>query len=100
LQTDGIALNSGLLNIREIQGKRVLVKLAFETFVRFKGKTGRYKRLRGNAVTFSCPNAQQAQLVMDAVLQFSLSLDGKWLVAPEPTQSATDSQSNSNEQAK
>lgn len=42
-----------------------------------------YKRLRCASVLCSAPNAEQAELFIQAIHDFAASLNGKWL-APKP----------------
>jgi hypothetical protein len=75
---DAIAQNRALFSLRELRGQRVLVRLTCDVMVTYKG-TQHYKRLRGCALTLSCPNGAQAELAIKAILNFGASLDGKWL---------------------
>jgi hypothetical protein len=78
LPLDAIAQNRALFSLRESCKQRVLVRFQCEALVKYKGLL-HYKRLRGSTVTLSCPNAQQAELAIQAILRFAQSLDGKWL---------------------
>lgn len=85
MQVDSKAFNLGTLLVRESLGQRTLIRLGTECFTTRKGKRT-YARLRGTNVTLSCPSSQQAELAIEAILEFAMSLDGKWL-APAPQSS-------------
>ena len=78
------AINHGILAVQESLGRRVKLRLEFETRVRWRNCYG-YKRMRSAAVLISAPTAEQAQLFLEAIHEFAKSLDGKWL-APQPPQ--------------
>lgn len=70
--------NSGVMQVRHSLGQRTNLRVNFEVATRSKGTTV-YRRLRQRAAFISCPNPDQAELVVDAIMAFALSLDGKWL---------------------
>ena len=79
------AVNHGILSVRESLAQRV--KLRFDVEVSGTwNKQWAYKRLRNCSVLVSCPNAEQAELLIAAVQEFLASLNGKWL-APKPVES-------------
>ena len=92
LPPETTAFNRSLLVLHEFLAQRVKIRVGIEAYISFAGKRA-YKRLRGNCVLLSAPNARQAELFINAVLEFAASLDGKWLTDPpkpsEPTQNAS-----------
>ena len=81
------AINRGFLLMPQSQSRRVKIRVSPDVWLRFNGKSWNYKRLRESYVTLSCPNAEQAELAVNAILAFAASLDGKWL-APAPEDQA------------
>ena len=86
-----LAFNRALLLTHELMAQRVKIRVAIEVNVNYNG-IRQYRRLRASNVLLSAPNAKQAELFINAVLEFAASLDGKWLTDPpkpsEPTPNA------------
>jgi len=78
VQADQQAQNKALLGIAEILGRRTQIRISPEVWCKWRGRW-RYKRLRARHVTISCANPEQAELVMEAIVRFARSLEGKWL---------------------
>ena len=78
MQADQQAQNKALLGIAEILGRRTQIRISPEVWCKWRGRW-RYKRLRARHVTISCANPEQAELVMEAIVRFARSLEGKWL---------------------
>ena len=81
MQAEHQAQNEGLLGVAEILGRRTQIRISPEVWCKWRGRW-RYKRLRARHVTISCPNPEQADLVLDAIARFAESLDGKSLAIP------------------
>jgi hypothetical protein len=73
------AFNRFVLSEREVHGKRIRVRVAFEVYGRAKGGGLAFTRLRGRHVLLSLPNSAQADLAIDTVAQLCASMDGKFL---------------------
>jgi hypothetical protein len=84
VQADEQAVNKGLLGVAEIMGRRTQIRISPEVW-KWRGRW-RYKRMRARHVTISCPNPEQAEIAIEAIVRFAESLDDKWL-APSPAQS-------------
>jgi hypothetical protein len=78
LQADEQAQNKAILGVAEILGRRTQIRVSPEVWCKWQGRW-RYKRMRARHVTVNCPNPEQATLVIEAILAFAKSLDGKWL---------------------
>jgi hypothetical protein len=83
MQAEQQAQNRALLSIAEILGRRTQIRISPEVWCKWHGRW-RYKRLRARHVTISCADPDQAGLVLEALVGFLRTLDGKWLTyAPE-----------------
>src|SRR5262249_3417059 len=78
VHADEQAQNKAILGISEILGRRTQIRVSTEVWCNWRGRW-RYKRLRARHVTISCPNPEQAELVIEAVAAFAKSLEGLWL---------------------
>jgi hypothetical protein len=78
------AVNRAILSVHESMRQRVKLRVGVEAWTSWSGQRA-YKRLRGQHVLVSCPNAEQAELFIQAVHEFAMSLNGKWL-ASKPEQ--------------
>jgi hypothetical protein len=82
------ALNHGWLLVSESLAERIKLRFDVEVCGKWRG-TKVYKRLRSNSLLVSAPNAEQAELFIQAMHDFAASLNGKWLAPkPEPTSGA------------
>lgn len=75
---DQQAQNKMLLGIPESLGRRTQIRISAEVWCVWSGRW-RYKRTRARHVTVSCATPGQAEALLDAVEQFLMRLDGKWL---------------------
>lgn len=82
MQADEQAQNQATLGVAELLGRRTQIRISVEAWCKWSGRW-RYKRLRARHVTVSCPNPEQAELFITAILGVAESLNGKWL-APSP----------------
>ena len=78
LQDHERAQNRALLAVPEMLGRRTQIRISVESWCKWNGRW-QYKRLRSRHVTISCPNPEQAELAIEAVLRFAQSLDSKLL---------------------
>lgn len=78
-------LNRGLMQVSCLRERRTKVRIDFEVIGSWSGQWG-YKRLRQMSILLSSPNAEQAELFIDAIHEFARQLSGKWL-APTPVPS-------------
>jgi len=69
------------LGIAEILGRQTQIRISPEVWCKWRGRW-RYKRLRARHVTISCPDPDQAELVVEVVARFMRQLEGKWLAPP------------------
>src|SRR5208282_2299846 len=85
LPPETVAINHALLSVQESLERRVKLRFDVECKVKWRGSIT-YKRLRGASVLLNAPNADQAELFIQAIHNFAASLNGKWLAAkPENT---------------
>ena len=92
------AFNQSLLLMPQNLARRVKLRFSPEVWIRFGRKSWYFKRLRSNSVILSCPNAEPAELAVNAILAFAASLDGKWLApAPETAAAPTPGQKQAQE---
>ena len=82
VQADEQAQNKAIMGIAEILGRRTQIRISPEVWCKWRGRW-RYKRLRARHVTISCPNPEQADLALEAIVRFAESLESKW-IAPRP----------------
>src|SRR5215469_206489 len=78
MQADEQAQNKAIMSIAEVLQRRTQIRISPEVWCKWRGRW-RYKRLRARHVTISCANPEQAELVMEAIVRFARSLEGKWL---------------------
>jgi len=78
LHADEQAQNRAILGVAEILGRRTQIRVGIEVWCKWRGRW-RYKRMRAQHVTLSCPNPEQAELVIEAFSRFLKSLDGNFL---------------------
>ena len=71
--------NYGLLSQLEAKGRRTIIRISFEVMGHSRAKRADFMRLRQRAIKISCPNPEQAELVMGAIAAFIEQLNGKWL---------------------
>ena len=83
MQADELAVNKGLLSISKAVGRRTQIRISPEAWLKWRGRWI-YKRLRARHVTISCPDPEQAELFLEAIVGFARSLEGKWLAPPPP----------------
>ena len=62
-------------------GRRVRVRLQAEVFLKDSVKPWSFRRLPRTQIQFSAPNAEQAQLFLNALFDFAESLNGKLLLS-------------------
>src|SRR5258707_12833077 len=81
------AENFGMMAVHEALARRINMRLDVEVSA-IRGNARGYKRLRCASVLISAPNAEQAELFIQAIHDFAASLNGKWLAPkpPEPEQ--------------
>jgi hypothetical protein len=77
---DSRAINRGMLSVPQTLARRTKVRIDAELWVKWHGRRT-YKRLRGSSVLLNAPNAEQAELFIQAIHDFAASLNGKWLAA-------------------
>lgn len=77
-----LANNRQLLQARFNLGRRVNVCISPEIPGKY-GNAYSYRRLRQCKTMLSCPNPEQAELAIEAILRFAESLNGKWLAPKE-----------------
>jgi len=76
------AENYGQMAVLESLARRINMRLDVEISSNCSGQRA-YKRLRCASVLCSAPNAEQAELFIQAIHAFAATLNGKWL-APLP----------------
>ena len=80
-------LNRGLMQVRASFKQRTKIRLNFDVLSRYRSRCA-YRRTLGTSLTLDCPTPEQAELVIEAIRGFVMSLDGKWLTAQQDGQSA------------
>ena len=78
LHAEERAQNRAILGVAETLGRRTQIRISAEAWCKWSGKW-RYKRLRSRHVTVSCPNPEQAELVIDTSISFLEQLHGLFL---------------------
>ena len=96
VQVDEQAQNQAILGVAELLSRRSQIRISVEAWCKWNGKW-RYKRLRARHVTISCPNPEQAELVIEVLTTFLQQLDGL-LLAPTPKECTLSSQAEPNDQ--
>lgn len=86
--------NRSHLEARILRGRRILLRFSVQALSKTKG-TRTYKHMRQRMVTLSVGSVAEAELAIDAVLQFAMSLNGKHLI----TEPVTEPQAIRNESA-
>lgn len=81
LQIGERARNLAKMQVRHSLGQRTNIRFGAECSTRL-GESNGYRRLRHCAVVLSCPDPEQAELAIEAILAFAQSLDGIWLAPP------------------
>ena len=71
--------NSYILRERQTHSRRTVIRLAFEVYCRKSAMDMNFVRLRGRSIKLSCPNADQAELVMQTIERVIAAMDGKLL---------------------
>jgi hypothetical protein len=80
---DALAENRGSMHVLEALARRVNMRMEVEISARHCGRSS-YKRLRCASILCSAPNAEQAELFIQAIHDFAATLNGKWLAAKPP----------------
>ena len=78
VHADEQAQNQAILGIANLLGRRTQIRVSIEVWCKWRGRW-RYKRLRASHLTISCPNPEQAELVIETLIVFLQRLDGKFL---------------------
>lgn len=76
------AENLGIMAVNEALARRINLRFDVEVSAKHRGNSS-YKRLRCASLLCSAPNAEQAELFIQAIHDFAATLNGKWL-APKP----------------
>lgn len=72
--------NAYVMRQRESAGKRTLIRVSVEVYCRKSAKNMGFSRLRNKHIIVSCPSADQAELVIDTLMQVAEMMHGKLLV--------------------
>jgi hypothetical protein len=78
LQDHEQAQNMAIMGVAESLGRRTQIRVSVEIWSKWNGRW-QYKRFRSRHATVSCPNPEQAEIMIEAVLAFAKSVDGNWL---------------------
>ena len=78
VQDDARAQNHAVMEMCNTMGRRVRIRIQPEVWVKWGGKWN-YKRARQRAVTLSCPSPEQAELLIDAIMETLRVFDGKFV---------------------
>src|SRR5262249_5344946 len=73
------AQNRAIMGVAESLGRRTQIRVSVDVWIKLGGRWP-YKRLRARHITINCPSPEQAEIVIEAIVKFTKSIDGNLLL--------------------